>query len=212
MKDTRAQIVVIDDHRVVGLGVKAAFEAQCADASISWYPTVPDAPWEHGQVAVLDLRLADGSAPDENIADINGRGVPVVVYTSGDDPYLVRRAIAGGALSIVRKSAPPEDLVEAVLAASDGATCPTPDWAAVLDADEDFVASRLSDLEARILAHYASGERSGSVARALNVSKNTVNTYIARIREKYRESGRPAESRVDLFRRAAEDGLLSYFD
>ena len=204
MKDTRAQIVVIDDHRVVGLGVKAAFEAQCADASISWYPTVPDAPWEHGQVAVLDLRLADGSAPDENIADINGRGVPVVVYTSGDDPYLVRRAIAGGALSIVRKSAPPEDLVEAVLAASDGATCPT--------ADEDFVASRLSDLEARILAHYASGERSGSVARALNVSKNTVNTYIARIREKYRESGRPAESRVDLFRRAAEDGLLSYFD
>ena len=212
MKDTRAQIVVIADHRVVGLGVKAAFEAQCADASISWYPTVPDAPWEHGQVAVLDLRLADGSAPDENIADINGRGVPVVVYTSGDDPYLVRRAIAGGALSIVRKSAPPEDLVEAVLAASDGATCPTPDWAAALDADEDFVASRLSDLEARILAHYASGERSGSVARALNVSKNTVNTYIARIREKYRESGRPAESRVDLFRRAAEDGLLSYFD
>ena len=212
MKDARAQIVVIDDHRVVGLGVKAAFEAQCADASISWYPTVPDAPWEHGQVAVLDLRLADGSAPDENIADINGRGVPVVVYTSGDDPYLVRRAIAGGALSIVRKSAPPEDLVEAVLAASDGATCPTPDWAAALDADEDFVASRLSDLEARILAHYASGERSGSVARALNVSKNTVNTYIARIREKYRESGRPAESRVDLFRRAAEDGLLSYFD
>ena len=212
MKDTRAQIVVIDDHRVVGLGVKAAFEAQCADASISWYPTVPDAPWEHGQVAVLDLRLADGSAPDENIADINGRGVPVVVYTSGDDPYLVRRAIAGGALSIARKSAPPEDLVEAVLAASDGATCPTPDWAAALDADEDFVASRLSDLEARILAHYASGERSGSVARALNVSKNTVNTYIARIREKYRESGRPAESRVDLFRRAAEDGLLSYFD
>ena len=212
MKDTRAQIVVIDDHRVVGLGVKAAFEAQCADASISWYPTVPDAPWEHGQVAVLDLRLADGSAPDENIADINGRGVPVVVYTSGDDPYLVRRAIAGGALSIVRKSAPPEDLVEAVLAASDGATRPTPDWAAALDADEDFVASRLSDLEARILAHYASGERSGSVARALNVSKNTVNTYIARIREKYRESGRPAESRVDLFRRAAEDGLLSYFD
>ena len=212
MKDARAQIVVIDDHRVVGLGVKAAFEARCADASISWYPTVPDAPWEHGQVAVLDLRLADGSAPDENIADINGRGVPVVVYTSGDDPYLVRRAIAGGALSIVRKSAPPEDLVEAVLAASDGATCPTPDWAAALDADEDFVASRLSDLEARILAHYASGERSGSVARALNVSKNTVNTYIARIREKYRESGRPAESRVDLFRRAAEDGLLSYFD
>ena len=115
---TAAQIVVIDDHRVVGLGVKAAFEDQGADASITWSPTVREARWKRGQVAVLDLRLADGSAPDTNIAYINGYGIPVVVYTSGDDPYLVRRAIAGGALSIIRKSAPPDDLVEAVLAAA----------------------------------------------------------------------------------------------
>ena len=207
-----AQIVVIDDHRVVGLGVKAAFDNRGADASISWAPTVREAWWKRGQVAVLDLRLADGSAPDTNIAYINGYGVPVVVYTSGDDPYLVRRAIAGGALSIVRKSAPTEELVEAVLAAADGVTIPTPDWAAALDADEDFVADHLSDLEARILTHYATGESSACVARTLNVSKNTVNTYIARIRDKYREAGRHADSRVDLFRRAAEDGLVSYFE
>ena len=199
MIKTSTQIVVIDDHRVVGLGVKAAFEDRGADASMSWAPTVREARWKRGQVAVLDLRLADGSAP-------------VGVYPSGDDPYLVRRAIAGGALSIIRKSAPPDDLVEAVLAAAEGVTFPTPDWAAALDADEDFVAEHLSDLEAQILAHYASGESSASVARALSVSKNTVNTYIARIRDKYRESGRPAESRVDLFRRAAEDGLVSYYD
>ena len=176
MIKTSTQIVVIDDHRVVGLGVKAAFEDRGADASISWAPTVREARWKRGEVAVLDLRLA------------------------------------GGALSIIRKSAPPDDLVEAVLAAAEGVTFPTPDWAAALDADEDFVAEHLSDLEAQILAHYASGESSASVARALSVSKNTVNTYIARIRDKYRESGRPAESRVDLFRRAAEDGLVSYYD
>lgn len=212
MGDTTIEIIVIDDHRVVGLGVKAAFENRGVDASISWAPTVRDAKRLRGQVAVLDLRLADGSAPDTNIAYINGYGVPVVVYTSGDDPYLVRRAIAGGALSIIRKSAPPDDLVEAVLAAADGVTFPTPDWAAALDADEDFVADHLSDLEARILTHYASGESSACVARTLSVSKNTVNTYIARIRDKYREAGRHADSRVDLFRRAAEDGLVSYFE
>ena len=212
MGDTTIEIIVIDDHRVVGLGVTAAFENRGVDASISWAPTVRDAKRLRGQVAVLDLRLADGSAPDTNIAYINGYGVPVVVYTSGDDPYLVRRAIAGGALSIIRKSAPPDDLVEAVLAAADGVTFPTPDWAAALDADEDFVADHLSDLEARILTHYASGESSACVARTLSVSKNTVNTYIARIRDKYREAGRHADSRVDLFRRAAEDGLVSYFE
>lgn len=212
MGDTTIEVIVIDDHHVVGLGVKAAFENRGVDASISWAPTVRDAKRLRGQVAILDLRLADGSDPDRNIADLNERAIPVVVYTSGDDPYLVRRAIAGGALSIIRKSAPPEDLVEAVLAAADGATFPTPDWAAALDADEDFVADHLSDLEARILTHYASGASSACVARTLSVSKNTVNTYIARIRDRYREAGRHADSRVDLFRRAAEDGLVSYFE
>lgn len=212
MGDTTIEVIVIDDHRVVGLGVTAAFENRGVDASISWAPTVRDVKRLRGQVAILDLRLADGSDPDRNIADLNERAIPVVVYTSGDDPYLVRRAIAGGALSIIRKSAPPEDLVEAVLAAADGATFPTPDWAAALDADEDFVADHLSDLEARILTHYASGASSACVARTLSVSKNTVNTYIARIRDKYREAGRHADSRVDLFRRAAEDGLVSYFE
>ncbi|WP_315269281.1 response regulator transcription factor [uncultured Actinomyces sp.] len=212
MGDTTIEIIVIDDHRVVGLGVTAAFNNRGVDASISWAPTVRDAKRLRGQIAILDLRLADGSDPDRNIADLTERAIPVVVYTSGDDPYLVRRAIAGGALSIIRKSAPPEDLVEAVLAAADGATFPTPDWAAALDADEDFLADHLSDLEARILTHYASGESSACVARTLSVSKNTVNTYIARIRDKYREAGRHADSRVDLFRRAAEDGLVSYFE
>ena len=212
MGDTTIEIIVIDDHRVVGLGVTAAFNNRGVDASISWAPTVRDAKRLRGQIAILDLRLADGSDPDRNIADLTERAIPVVVYTSGDDPYLVRRAIAGGALSIIRKSAPPEDLVEAVLAAADGATFPTPDWAAALDADEDFLADPLSDLEARILTHYASGESSACVARTLSVSKNTVNTYIARIRDKYREAGRHADSRVDLFRRAAEDGLVSYFE
>ena len=212
MGDTTIEVIVIDDHRVVGLGVTAAFDNRGVDASISWAPTVRDAKRLRGQVAILDLRLADGSDPDRNLADLTGRAIPVVVYTSGDDPYLVRRAIAGGALSIIRKSAPPEDLVEAVLAAADGATFPTPDWAAALDADEDFVADHLSDLEVRILTHYASGASSACVARTLSVSKNTVNTYIARIRDKYREAGRHADSRVDLFRRAAEDGLVSYFE
>ena len=143
MQNVSTRIVVIDDHRVVSLGVKAAFDNQGADVSISWSPTVNGVCWEEEQVAVLDLRLADGSAPDQNIANINKHGIPTVVYTSGDDPYLVRRAIAGGALSIIRKSAPPEDLVEAVLSAVDGVTFPTPDWAAALDADEDFVAEHL---------------------------------------------------------------------
>jgi len=124
----------------------------------------------------------------------------------------VREAIAGGVLAIVRKSGPSSDLVRAIQDALDGRPSASLDWAAALDADEDFVVDYLAPIEADVLAHYAEGEKSETVARILNLSKNTVNTYVARIRDKYRAAGRPADTRVDLFRRAAEDGLVSYYD
>jgi len=46
-----------------------------------------------------------------------------------------------------------------------------------------------------VLAHYAEGEKSETVAHILSLSKNTVNTYVARIRDKYRAAGRPAGTR-----------------
>ncbi|MDO4259324.1 MAG: response regulator transcription factor [Actinomycetaceae bacterium] len=212
METTPHPIVVIDDHEIVGLGVKHAFMTQGVDATVRWLSDLSHPTFAPGEIAVLDLRLADGSTPRQNIATLAQHGVPVVVYTSADDPFLVREAIAAGALSIVRKSAPSNELVEAVQEAAEGRTRPGLDWAAALDADDDFVSSHLSGLEAQVLAAYAAGGASDAVARALGISRNTVNTYIARIRDKYRQVGRPAESRVDLFRRAAEDGLVSRFD
>lgn len=206
-------VVVVDDHEIVALGVSQAVEVSERISAVHHVPTVSALPEVDGPVViVLDLRLADGSTPTENLQALGELGVPVVVYTSADDPVLVREAIAAGALSIVRKSAPPCDLVEAVLEASEGRTTPGLDWAAALDADEDFVSSHLSPTEAQVLARYASGEASDVVARQLGISRNTVNTYVSRIRDKYRSVGRAAESRIDLFRRAAEDGLVSYYD
>lgn len=206
-------VIVIDDHEIVGLGVRAAFESQGLPTTVTWCRSVadlvvPDPP----AVVALDLRLDDGSTPGGNLAVLEGLGLPVVIHTSADDPFLLRQAIAAGAMAIVRKSAPPSDLVDAVLAAASGRACPGLDWAAALDTDEDFVTAHLSPLEAQVLAHYATGEKSDAVARVLGMSPNSVNTYVARIREKYREAGRPASSRIDLFRRAAEDGLVSYYE
>ena len=130
------------------------------------------------------------------------------MYTSAENPYLVREAVEAGALSIVRKSAPTDELVSAVGAAARGETVPGVDWAAALDADGDFVKEHLTSTEARVLACYASGATSTAVAQEMGLSPCTVNTYVSRIRDKYRAVGRPVCSRVDLFRRAVEDGLL----
>ncbi|MFT0846731.1 response regulator transcription factor [Actinomycetaceae bacterium L2_0104] len=206
------RLAVIDDHEIVALGVRGAYEAVSPekDVKISWYSSV-ERMSQTPDVAILDLRLDDGTAPADNLEALLSMRVPVVVYTSADDPYLVREAIRHGALSVVRKSAAPTELVTTVEAALNNEITPGLDWAAALDADSDFVATHLTDVEAEVLAHYAAGELSEAVARRLGLAPSSVNTYISRIRKKYREAGRRVDSRVDLFFRAVEDGLVSYF-
>ena len=60
----------------------------------------------------------------------------------------------------------------------------------------------------QVLALYASGEKASTVARRMNLSVDTVNDYITRIRRKYAEIGRPAPTKMDLYKRALEDGWL----
>ena len=211
--DQACSIIVIDDHDIIAKGCRLVFEDAGRPWSVGWYASLRDVEWPDGRVlVVLDLRLEDGSTPTQNLREIEQRGLPVIAYTSAESPILVREAIAGGVLAIVRKSGPSSDLVLAIQDALDGKPSAGLDWAAALDADEDFVVDYLAPIEADVLAHYAEGEKSETVARILSLSKNTVNTYVARIRDKYRAAGRPADTRVDLFRRAAEDGLVSYYD
>lgn len=206
-------VAVIDDHEIVAFGVQRILETQNLNAKI-FYSTSAirvSADVKQPAVAVLDLRLHDGSTPTESIEILNRRGLPVVVYTSADDPVLVREAIAGGAMAVVRKSSPPEELVDTIIAAANGEPSAGLDWAAALDADRDFVSENLTPNETAILQLYASGETAEQISRALSFSIHTVNKAVARIREKYRLAGRNVESRIDLFHRAAEDGIVSFY-
>ena len=204
-------VLVIDDHDIIAAGCQSRFEQAGLPWTVHWLPGLPltgDLP--PTDLAILDLRLADVSTPTDNIHQLDERSIPVVVYTTADDPILVREAIAAGVMAIVRKSAPSSDLIEAAQAALEGRPSGGLDWASALDTDTDFVTECLTASEAEVLSLYAMGEKSGTVARALGKTPSTVNTYVATIRNKYRAAGRPADNRVDLFKRAAEDGLVSY--
>ena len=62
--------------------------------------------------------------------------------------------------------------------------------------------------EIDVLVRYVSGRTAVEVAEDLFVAPATVHDHIRRIRAKYEGAGRPAKSKVDLYRRALEDGLL----
>jgi len=62
--------------------------------------------------------------------------------------------------------------------------------------------------EKEALALYVAGRSTMQVASQMNVQYETAKTYLRRVREKYAKAGRPASTKTDLIRRAAEDGYL----
>ena len=51
-----------------------------------------------------------------------------------------------------------------------------------------------------------------AVAETLGIAHSTAREYLARIRSKYVDAGRPAPDKVSLLRRAVEDGILPEMD
>lgn len=159
-------------------------------------------------LVVLDLRLPDGSAPEENVRSLHDRGIEVLVFTGADNAFLVRSAARAGVLGVVRKSEDVPTVVAAIRRASSGGQVVTTDWAAAIDGDPELSHVGLSPRQEEVLTLYASGEKASRVARVTGLSEQTVNDYLGRIRQKYADAGRPAPTKTDLYKRAVEDGWL----
>ena len=113
----RARIGIVDDHPSVVLGVSSILNAQEGMQVAAWGATVSEL-LAHGltfEVILLDLVLGDGSTPTTNLRALAPLGAPVLAYTSGDQPALVREASRAGAIGMIRKSELPSGIVEACL-------------------------------------------------------------------------------------------------
>ncbi|WP_336651166.1 MULTISPECIES: response regulator transcription factor [unclassified Leucobacter] len=207
-------IGVIDDHAVIAQGVTALLNAE-KDIEVVATATSPNGlprPPHPYDVVLLDLSLGDGSTTSDNVAAVSKLAKKVIAFTSGEQPHLIREATRAGVAAVVRKSAPPQTLVSAIRAVHGNTAVPDAEWAAALEADRGFVATLLTPREVEVLALYAGGEPAKRVARALFISEDTVIDHIRNIRAKYADQDRPVSSKIDLFRRAVEDGILRIDD
>lgn len=203
------RVALIDDHEIVGIAVERAV-AQSGLDYLGVVPTV-DALFEQlptTEMAVLDLRLTDGSSPATNVHRLVDRGISVLVLTSGENPALVAVAARMPVVGIVRKSVRMDILVDALRAAAEGEPFMSTELASAIDTDPALPSARLSAQEQKVLALFARGVKAQVVASRLGIAVPTVNDYVRRIRAKYAEIGRPAHTKVDLYIRAVEDGIL----
>lgn len=210
MNASQPRIALVEDHALIALGFRDLVSAAGDLRLVGMVETVADLDQldEKFELVVLDLRLADGSLPEDNVRAVHERGAHVLIYTGAEDRRLIQSAARSGALGLIRKSADAATLLDAIRTAASGREVFGVDWAAAIDSDSEIADAKLSAREQQILSLYASGETATSVAAITTLSRDTVADYVSRIRRKYAQVGRPATTRIDLYKRALEDGLL----
>ncbi|HEV7567588.1 MAG TPA: response regulator transcription factor [Microbacteriaceae bacterium] len=209
------RVAIVDDHESVRLGLKAA----CIDAGYEVLATgatvdelVEALRGRECDVVVLDLSLGDGSRVTDNVKRVQGTGAAVLVHSIADRVANVREALAAGAAGVIPKSFPTTTVMAAIATVARGDVLNNLEWATAIDADTDFAKAQLGRRERDVLHLYASGLPLKAVAEQLGIANSTAREYLDRIRVKYVEVGRPAPTKVDLLRRAVEDGILPGLD
>ncbi|MDN4472271.1 response regulator transcription factor [Demequina zhanjiangensis] len=203
-------IALVEDHALIAIGFRDLIASTDDLVLAGMVDTVEGLKSLDAELdlVVLDLRLADESLPADNVAAIHAMGAHVLIYTGAEDRRLIQSAARSGALGLIRKASDPDTLLDAIRTAAIGKEVFSTDWAAAIDSDAVLTDAKLSRREQEILGLYASGETAVTVAHRTGLSRDTVADYVSRIRRKYAEAGRPAHSRVDLYKRAVEDGYL----
>ncbi|TDW30668.1 response regulator [Cryobacterium psychrophilum] len=209
------RVAIVDDHESVQLGLKGACE-NSGYTVIFTAATVRDLVTGLAgrvcDVIVLDLALGDGSVVTDNVKLAQSTGSAVLVHSIADRVASVREALAAGAAGVIPKSSPTATVMAAVAAVAHGDVLNNLEWATAIDADRDFAKAQLGRRERDVLHLYASGLPLKMVALQLGIAHSTAREYLDRIRVKYVEVGRPAPTKVDLLRRAVEDGILPGLD
>jgi two-component system uhpT operon response regulator UhpA len=209
------RVAVVDDHESVRLGLLAACMRegyQFVDEGANVAELIDRLGGREIDVIVLDLSLGDGVSITDNVKACQATGAGVLIHSIADRAAGIREALAAGAAGVIPKSAATAVVMAAIRTVATGAVLNNLEWATAIDADTEFSKAQLGRRERDVLNLYASGLPLRMVAEQLGIAPSTVREYLDRIRVKYVEVGRPAPTKVDLLRRAVEDGILPGLD
>lgn len=218
MTRTQTKLLLVDDHKVVNLGLRALFDTVPHFVVVGEAGSVVDAITEVGRsqpdVVVMDVRLPDGSGV-ETCREIRARwpNVRVLMLTSYADEDAVIASIVAGAAGYLLKQAEPERLIEAIEIVADGGmlldssvTESVRSWMQRLGTSvQDASLVALSDQERKILPLIADGKTNREIAEILTLSEHTVKTHVSSILRKLQLSRRvEAAAFLARHRRQAE--------
>jgi len=186
------KFLIVDDHSILRAGISVLlkqenpdtviFEASDGTQALALADAQPDL-----DAVLLDLQMPGGDG--QSVLEEFGRRfpeLPVVILTSTEDPEEVRRALSGGALGYVPKSASSATLIGALklvlqgdvyvppLMLNERPRAPPPDRSV-----ESL--PRLTQRQSEVLRLVQRGISNKLIARELGLSEKTVKVHITSI-------------------------------
>ena len=203
------RVAVVDDHAVVVRGLVAELRAESTGTEVTATARSVDellALQVPVDVVVLDLQLRDGSRPADNVARLLAHGARVLLFSAYEDDQQLFDAVGAGAHGYLSKARETSDVLEAIREIASGGEAVSAELLIALSA----AARGRPDLSARqedVLVRYTGSDaKLPTIARQLGMQPETLKTHLRRIKDKYASAGRPASTRLELYRRAVEDG------
>lgn len=197
------RILVVDDHFVVRSGIAASLGLEEDLAVVAEAEDQAGALREFAKhrpdVVMMDLRLRDASGTDAAAALCREfPGARVLMFTTFEGDEAIYRAMRAGALGYVSKSAPREELLEAIRTVAAGKRF-LPQALANALADR-LAGDDLSPRELEVLAEIGRGRSNKEIGSALGISEDTVKRHVSNLFTKLRVNDR-AQATAEAIRR-----------
>jgi DNA-binding NarL/FixJ family response regulator len=213
------RILLVDDHEVVRVGVRALIDRQPEMEVVGEAGTVREAVSQAGQLApdvvVLDVRLpgGDGLEACREIKEQRPE-TRVIILTSFPDDHVLFDAIAAGADGYVLKQIGSDDLIRALERVGRGESLLDPTLTErvfskmreVRHQERAHAFADLSAQEMQILSLIADGQTNPEIGAVLHLSEKTVRNYVSVILGKLNVVSR-AQAAAYAARHRVEDYL-----
>ncbi|WP_439565772.1 response regulator transcription factor [Microcella sp.] len=211
---SRVRLAILDDHELLLDSLSSWIATHALDFDLvltapTWFELVQSDQFPTDLV-LLDFQLQEPVSIEARVRTCRAAGAKVIVLTSLDTVEARDRAFDAGASAFLSKAMPLGEVMETArrVMGMESTGEPVRDWRPLPKGAQHPARPKLSTSEREALALYASGYSMAEVASQMNVQYETAKTYLRRVREKYSRAGRPASTKADLIRRAAEDGHL----
>lgn len=186
------RVFLLDDHEIVRTGLRALLEGEEDFAVVGEASTAQEAldriPPTHPDVALLDVRLPDGSGI-EVCREIRSSSpdVACVMLTSYADDEALVAAVLAGASGYVLKQVGATNLVDDIRRVAGGQSLLDPALTERImarlgdESGDDPLLARLTPQERRILDLVAEGQTNRQIADTLFLAEKTVKNYVSNL-------------------------------